>query len=57
MKGKVASGVVVGEYSLDFRQYPQFPYAADQLKTLQDLLLAQQKVRGNDGTAAGGCLV
>lgn len=47
VKGKVASGVVVGEYSLDFRQYPQYPYNPEQLKALQDLLLAQQKVSGS----------
>ena len=45
MKGKIANGVVVGEYSLDFRQYPKYPYTPEQLTKLQNLLLAQQKVR------------
>lgn len=45
VKGKVASGVVVGEYSLDFKSYPKYPYSDADLKALQDLLLAQQKVR------------
>lgn len=48
VKGKVASGVVVGEWSLDFRQYPQYPYTPEQLKALQNLMKAQLKVRSDD---------
>ncbi|GAB5037176.1 glucan-beta-glucosidase [Nannochloropsis oceanica] len=41
--GGVGSGVVVGEYSMDFRKWPtSFPYSNETLTGLQDLLLVQQ---------------
>jgi len=58
VKGKIASGVVVGEYSLDFLTFPAFPYDAETKKNLQDLLLAEQKMYGlignADNAAVGG---
>ncbi len=58
VKGKVASGVVVGEYSMDFLSYPAFPLKDATKKALQDLLLAQQKQYGligdADNAAVGG---
>ena len=58
VKGKIASGVVIGEYSLDFLTFPDFPYDAETKKSLQDLLMAEQKMYGlignADNAAVGG---
>lgn len=58
VKGKVASGVVIGEWSMDFLSYPAFPLEAGEKKALQDLMLAQQKQYGiigkSDNAAVGG---
>lgn len=51
VKGKIASGVVIGEYSLDFLTFPDFPYDAETEKNLQNLLLAEQKMYGVIGNA------
>ena len=47
-KGRVASGVVVGEYSLDFKSYPSLTgqLTGEQLWGLQQLLLAEQRQFG-----------
>lgn len=56
VKGKIASGVVVGEYSMDFLTFPDFPYDAQTKKALQDLLLAQQQVYGVIGEASSAAV-
>lgn len=54
----VSSGVVVGEYSLDYKNYPSYPYDDNAKKSLQNLLLAEQKlfglIGGRDNAAVGG---
>ena len=40
----VSSGVVVGEYSLDYKNYPGFPYDDNAKNSLKNLLLDEQRV-------------
>ena len=57
-KGRVASGVVVGEYSLDFKSYPSLTgqLTGEQLVGLQQLLLAEQRQFGVVGPNPSVCM-